>query len=131
MEKQNIEYKSIWKDKYLISICAFANTAGGKLFIGKDDNGNTIDPSKPNAKGIMLGLTETTAVELLDKIPKKITSLLGIVAEVSLHTEQIGNYIEITVVPYNNAISYDSDYYVAKKALVNSIQSRYRQCFFP
>ena len=40
MENQNIEYKKTWRDEYLKWICAFANTEGGKLYIGIDDNGN-------------------------------------------------------------------------------------------
>lgn len=39
MESQNIEYKKTWRDEYLKWICAFANTEGGKLYIGIDDNG--------------------------------------------------------------------------------------------
>lgn len=37
MESQSIEYKKIWRDEYLKWICAFANTEGGKLYIGIDD----------------------------------------------------------------------------------------------
>ena len=39
-ETQNIEYKSSWHEEYLDWICGFANAQGGKIFIGKDDNGN-------------------------------------------------------------------------------------------
>ena len=42
MESQNIEYKKTWRDEYLKWICAFANTEGGKLYIGIDDNGNCL-----------------------------------------------------------------------------------------
>jgi ATP-dependent DNA helicase RecG len=38
-EQQNIEYKSIWKDKYLRWICGFTNAQGGRIYIGKDDDG--------------------------------------------------------------------------------------------
>ena len=38
-ESQNIEFKQTWKDEYLKTICAFANTDGGKLYIGVDDDG--------------------------------------------------------------------------------------------
>ena len=41
-EKNNIEWKSVWKDEYLVGICAFANAQGGKFFIGIDDNGKII-----------------------------------------------------------------------------------------
>ena len=37
MESQSIEYKKTWRDEYLKWICAFANTEGGKLYIGIDD----------------------------------------------------------------------------------------------
>ena len=75
-ESQNIEYKSIWKDEYLKWICGFANAQGGTIFIGKDDNGNIVGVN--NAK------------KLLEDLPNKITTVLGIVAEVNLHeTEHI------------------------------------------
>ena len=38
-ESQTSEFKQIWKDEYLKTICAFANTDGGKLYIGIDDDG--------------------------------------------------------------------------------------------
>ncbi len=38
-ESQTIEFKTSWRDEYLKWICAFANTNGGKLLIGVDDNG--------------------------------------------------------------------------------------------
>ena len=41
-ETQNIEYKSFWHDDYMKWVCGFANAQGGRLYIGKDDNGNTI-----------------------------------------------------------------------------------------
>lgn len=41
-EKQNIEWKAIWKDDYLAWLCGFANAQGGKLYIGVDDSGKPI-----------------------------------------------------------------------------------------
>jgi ATP-dependent DNA helicase RecG len=32
-ESQTIEFKQIWKDEYLKTICAFTNTDGGNLYI--------------------------------------------------------------------------------------------------
>ncbi|MDR1887470.1 MAG: putative DNA binding domain-containing protein [Prevotellaceae bacterium] len=47
-ETQYIELKASWRDEYLKTIAAFANTDGGKLFIGYDDTGAVvgIDKSK-------------------------------------------------------------------------------------
>ena len=39
-ENQNMEYKRIWQDENLKSICAFANTNGCTIYVGIDDEGN-------------------------------------------------------------------------------------------
>ena len=41
-EKQNIEWKSKWKDEYLAWLCGFANAQGGVLYLGMDDHGEVI-----------------------------------------------------------------------------------------
>ncbi|MCX4338421.1 MAG: hypothetical protein OSJ72_02135 [Lachnospiraceae bacterium] len=35
-ESQNIEWKESWRDEYLKWICGFANTQGGKIYIGNE-----------------------------------------------------------------------------------------------
>lgn len=96
-EHQNIEYKAVWKDEYLKSICGFANSGGGKLYIGVDDNGKIsgIDNSK----------------ELLEQLPNKFRDLLGIYAEINLLEEKDSSCLEIIVTPYEIPISYKSRYY--------------------
>ena len=51
-EKHNIEWKSVWKDEYLVGICAFANAQGGKFFIGIDDNGKIITVNKEGTEAL-------------------------------------------------------------------------------
>lgn len=96
-ESQNIEYKTIWKDEYLKWICGFANAQGGTIFIGKDDNGSVVGVN--NAK------------KLLEDLPNKITTVLGIVAEVNLHETEQGDYIEIVVEPQPNPVSCKGEYH--------------------
>jgi ATP-dependent DNA helicase RecG len=96
-EQQNIEYKSVWKDEYLKWICGFANAQGGTLVIGKNDAGNIVDVK--NAK------------RLLEDLPNKITTILGIVADVNLHETLQGDYIEIIVDPQPNPVSYKGEYH--------------------
>lgn len=96
-ETQNTEYKSIWKDEYLKWICGFANAQGGTIFIGKDDNGGIIGVK--NAK------------KLLEELPNKITTILGIVADVNLHQTPQGDYIEIVVEPQPNPVNYKGEYH--------------------
>ena len=61
-------------------ICGFANAQGGTLYIGKDDNGNVV------------GVKD--AKKLLEELPNKITTILGIVVQVNLHQAEQGDYIE-------------------------------------
>ena len=96
-ETQKIEYKSVWRDEFLKWICGFANAQGGVLFIGKDDNGNVVGVN--NAK------------KLLEDLPNKITSILGIVAAVNLHETEQGDYIEIIVEPQPNPVNYKGEYH--------------------
>ena len=96
-ETQNIEYKSSWRDEFLRWICGFANAQGGTLYIGKDDSGNIIGIK--NAK------------KLMEDLPNKITSVLGIVAVVNLHETDKGNYIEIIVEPQPNPVNYKGEYH--------------------
>lgn len=96
-ESQNIEYKSIWKDEYLKWICGFANAQGGIIFIGKDDQGNVV------------GVQNTK--KLLEDLPNKITTILGIVADVNLHETVQGDYIEIVVEPQPNPVNYKGEYH--------------------
>lgn len=91
-ENQNIEYKQSWHDEYLKWISGFANANGGRIFIGFDDDGNVV------------GLSDAT--KLMEEIPNKIVSFLGIVAEVNLHSENAKDYIEIVVNPSSVPISY-------------------------
>jgi len=96
-ETQNIEYKSIWKDEYLKWICGFANAQGGTLYIGKDDNGKVV------------GVKD--AKKLLEELPNKITTILGIVTPVNLHQTEQGEYIEIIVDSHPNPVNYKGEYH--------------------
>ncbi len=96
-ESQNIEWKEIWKDEYLKWVCGFANAAGGKIFIGKNDNGKIV------------GIQDSK--KLLKDIPNKIQNHLGILCDVFLHEEDSKSYIEIAVKPYEVPISYQGKYY--------------------
>jgi ATP-dependent DNA helicase RecG len=96
-ETQNIEYKSVWRDEYLRWICGFANAQGGRIFIGKDDNGKVVGVE--NSK------------KLLEELPNKITTILGIVCDVNLYEAEQGEYIEIVVEPQPNPVNYKGEYH--------------------
>lgn len=96
-EQQNIEWKQSWRDEYLQWISGFANAKGGILYIGKDDNGNVI------------GLSNYR--KLMEDLPNKISSKLGVLCDINLHEENNLFFIEIITNPYNNGISYNGKYY--------------------
>jgi ATP-dependent DNA helicase RecG len=96
-EHQNIEYKQSWHDEYLKWIVGFANSQGGTIYIGKDDNGKVIDV--PDYK------------KLMEDLPNKIRDILGIMVEVNLREEKALHYLEIITAPYSVPISLKGVYY--------------------
>ena len=96
-ECQNIEWKESWRDDWLRSICAFANTDGGTLCIGIDDKGDVV-PLKDMRK-------------LLADLPNKIRDVLGIIADVQLVSAAHGQYIRIDVPAYPNLINFRGRFY--------------------
>lgn len=96
-EQQNIEWKESWRDEYLKWISGFANAKGGKIIIGKNDNGEVVGVN--NYK------------RLMDDIPNKIQNHLGIVCDINLILSKGKYLIEIEVKPYDIAISYQGKYH--------------------
>ncbi len=96
-ENQHIEWKSAWRDEYLKWICGFANAGGGRLELGKDDNGEIV------------GLTD--ARKLMEVLPNKIRDVLGIIVDVNLHSEQGKEWIAVNVEPCPYPISYKGQYH--------------------
>ena len=96
-ESQNIEYKESWRDEYLKWLCGFANAQGGTIYIGIDDAGNVV-----GVKNIK---------KLMEDIPNKIQSGLGIVADVNKLTKDGKDYLEIKVKPSSFPISYHGEFH--------------------
>lgn len=96
-ESQSIEYKESWRDEYLKWVCGFANAQGGTIYIGIDDVGNVVGVK--NVK------------KLLEDIPNKIQTGLGIVADVNKLTKDGLDYLEIKVKPSSFPISYHGEFH--------------------
>jgi len=97
IEDQNKEFKEIWNDNCLKTICAFANSSGGKLYIGIDDEGKTT------------GVKD--ASRYLDDIPNKTKDVLGITSDVKIKKKAGKDIIEITVAPSSTPIPYHGRFY--------------------
>ncbi len=96
-EKQNIEWKETWKEDYLKWICGFANAQGGKIYIGKNDDGTVTGIA--NAK------------KLLEDIPNKVRDVLGIIVDVNLYSEENKDYLEIVTLPSSYPVNYKGEYH--------------------
>jgi ATP-dependent DNA helicase RecG len=98
-ENQNVEFKRLWKDEYLKWICGYANSEGGILYIGIDD------------EGTVFGLQN--AAKLLADIPNKVRDTLGIIVNVNLHTDPANSlsYLEIIVDPHPFPVNYKGAYH--------------------
>lgn len=96
-ESQIIEYKESWKDDYLKWICGFANAQGGTLYIGVNDDKQIVGVK--NSK------------QLMEDIPNKIVTTMGIVPDVNLLTEDGKDYIQIVVEQSSMPIAFKGQYH--------------------
>ena len=106
-ESQTVEYKQNWYNEYLKVVSAFANSGGGVLYIGLDDQGKSI------------GLKNVK--KMLEDIPNTIRNKLGIIPSVELDKKDI---IKVTVAPYSVPISYNGKYYLRSGSTVQELQGK-------
>lgn len=109
-EHQAIEWKESWQDEYLKWICGYANAYGGTLYIGKDDDGNVV------------GINNSR--QLLEKLPNKITDMMGIIVDVNLKFEEEFEYLEIIVDKYPSLISFRGKYYYRSGSTMREITGK-------
>lgn len=110
LESQTIEFKPSWQDEYLKWICAFANTDGGRLIIGVDDNGN------------LIGIKDSK--KLLEDLPNKCRNILGIIPSVQLKREKDKDIIVIEVEHSYAPISYHGKFYVRSGSTVQELKDK-------
>lgn len=96
-ESQHTEWKVAWHDDHLRWVCGFANAEGGRLEIGRND------------EGYIVGLAD--AAKLLEDLPNKIRDVLGILVAVNLRETDGRAWLEIVVDPYPNPINLRGRYY--------------------
>lgn len=109
-ESQITEFKTSWRDEYLKWICAFANTDGGQLIIGVDDNGNPVGVE--NSK------------KLLEDLPNKFRDILGIIPSVRLKKKKGKDIITIEVEHSYAPISYHGRFYVRSGSTIQELKDK-------
>lgn len=75
------EWKEVWKSEYLKTVSAFYNTVGGRLIVGRKDNGDYVGVQNAN--------------DTLKTISDSIQNVLGISATV--HSETVDGFTCIVV----------------------------------
>ena len=98
VENQNLEWKQSWHDDYLTTLCGFANASGGVMEIGRQNNGEII--GVPKIK------------KLLEDLPNKIRSAMGIIPSIDVLESDGRQYISITIKQYSFPISCNGKYYL-------------------
>ena len=114
-ECQNIEYKSNWHDDYLKWICGYANAQGGVIYFGMDDDHKVV------------GLEDVE--RLLEDIPNKINTTMGIVVDVNLREQNGLSYIEVVTEPSNIPINYRGKYYYRSGSTLQELRGPALQQF--
>ena len=107
-ENQNIEFKEQWRDDILKTVCAFANTGGGVIYIGLDDKGRSVV------------LKDTK--KLLEDIPNKIRDILGIVCDVKIIKKSGNPAIKIVTKKYTAPISYKGIFYIRSGSTTSELR---------
>jgi ATP-dependent DNA helicase RecG len=110
IETDNIEFKREWRDEFLRVICAFANTNGGIIYIGKDDDGNDI------------GIDDYK--ELLEMLPNKINSKIGIIPEIRISKSNKKKVLEIRVNTSSVPVSFNGKFYFRSGSVVVELQGK-------
>jgi len=97
IETQNVEFKEKFGNNVLKTLCAFANTQGGKVMLGVKNNGTV--------KGFKV------SNEVLRDITEKIVSKLGIHSDIEVKENQGKQVVEIKVNKLNALVSFEGKYY--------------------
>ena len=100
VENHTVEFKQSWHDEYLKTIAAFANTEGGTTYIGYNDRGEGI------------GLEKSETKKLLEDLPNKIRSKLGITPFVREEIQNGKSMLNIEVPCSSFPVSYDGKFYI-------------------
>ena len=95
-EPPNVERRLSWRDEHLDCICGLANDRGGVLEIGRNDRGEA------------MGVAEV--LRLIEEIPVKVQSILGLVVNVHLRSDCGRDYLRIDVPSRPNRVPYRHRY---------------------
>lgn len=106
-EGHTIEFKESWRDEYLKTLCAFANTDGGVLYLGISDKGDPV-----GLKNIKY---------LLESLPNKIRNNLNIIPSVKVERIKGKEVIKIEITSSEVPISYKGRFYIRAGSTIQEV----------
>ena len=115
IEDQTTEFKESWRDENLKTICAFANSDGGIIYVGIDDRGNDI------------GITNIN--KLLEDLPNKIANTLGILPEIKIEERNTKQILTIRVNRNRQPVSYHGIFFVRSGSTTQELKGTELQQF--
>lgn len=89
--------KESWRDEYLKTVCAFANTNGGTFYIGVND------------KGEVVGVNN--AGKLIEDLPNKVMNAFVVAIDIQIKEENGKEYVCMVVWKSSVALSYHGKFY--------------------
>ena len=109
-ETHSIEYKQKWNDDCMKAIAAMANTNGGRVFIGLDDQGHPVELK--NTK------------KMLEDLPNIIRNRLNLLSTVELVKSAGHKIIRITISPSSIPVSFNGKYYLRSGSTVQELRGK-------
>jgi ATP-dependent DNA helicase RecG len=95
-EGETVEFKRHWTDQALEDLAAFANTRGGTLYVGVEDDGEVVGVADPDAE--------------MQRIANTVASRLGLTPSVSRRCIDGQEVIEIRVEPARGVVGLNGRY---------------------
>jgi ATP-dependent DNA helicase RecG len=114
-ESQHIELKESWRDEHLKTVSAYANTAGGRIYVGIRDDGE------------VCGINNIS--KLMEDLPNKIMSILGIQADIREHSKNNLKYLEIKINKSSYPVSFHGRFYVRSGSITQELKGNALQTF--
>lgn len=114
-ESQNLEFKESWREECLKTICAFANTDGGTMYVGENDRGKI--SGVPNYE------------KLLEDIPNQIKNSFGILPDVKVVKANGKTVIAVKVKTSIFPISYKGKFYKRSGSITQGLNGPELQSF--
>ena len=107
-ENDRFEWKEVWKIEYLRPIAAFHNTGGGRLLVGRTDDGEYVGVKDP--KGIAKSISDTVMNKMHFQVFVNIDNIEG------------KDCIIVDVPPGNRMVDLDGKFYVRVGNTVQALE---------